>query len=100
MKVAVSKEVQAGYARLGGAPVRISSFSDQQAVQKNRHLPGILEALDSSRPRPRTPEWAKIESTLGVHLNRAFIARSGSKTELDAAAQEIHDYLASLNYYD
>jgi multiple sugar transport system substrate-binding protein len=59
-----------------------------------------LEALDSSRPRPRTPEWAKIESILGVHLNRAFIARSGSKAELDAAAQEIHDYLASMNYYD
>ena len=100
MKAAVSRDVQAGYARAGGAPVRISSFSDPQAVAKNRHLPGILEALDSSRPRPRTPEWAKIESVLGVHLNRAFIARSGSKAELDAAAQEIHDYLASMNYYD
>jgi len=99
MKAAVSQEVQAGYARAGGAPVRISSFSDGQAVAKNRHLPGILESLNSSRPRPRTPEWAKVESILGVHLNRAFIAKGGSKAELDAAAQEIHDYLATLQYY-
>ena len=99
MKVAVSPEVQAGYARAGGAPVRISSFSDTQAIAKNRHLPGILASLTSSRPHPRSPEWPKCESILGVHLNRAFIARGGSKTELDAAAQEIHDYLAGLKYY-
>ncbi len=92
-------DVQTRFAEAGGTPVKRPSFEDPTAVSKARWLPALLKALDNSFPRPRTPEWSKCEDILGTHLNEAFVARGGAKEALDAAAQEIHDYLASVGYY-
>ena len=92
-------EAQIAYARVGGTPVRRSAYQDADALSKWRYLPGILNSLDHSIARPRTPEWAKIEDLLGTRVNEAMVAKGGAKEYLDKAAQEIKDALTTAGYY-
>ena len=50
-------------------------------------------------PRPRTPDWAKVEELLGIELNKALQAGSGGGAALDAAAEQVTDYLKQAGYY-
>ena len=47
----------------------------------------------------RTPDWAKVEELLGIELNKALQAGSGGGAALDAAAQQVTDYLKQAGYY-
>ena len=50
-------------------------------------------------PRPRTPDWAKVEELVGIQLNKALQAGSGGGAALDVAAGQIKDYLTQAGYY-
>jgi multiple sugar transport system substrate-binding protein len=50
-------------------------------------------------PRPRTPDWAKIEELVGIQLNKALQAGTGGGAALDVAAGQIKDYLTQAGYY-
>jgi multiple sugar transport system substrate-binding protein len=99
MKFWASAEAQIAYARAGGTPVRRSAYADAEALSKWRYLPGILNSLDNSVPRPRTDKWAQIENLLGTRVNEAMVAKGGAKDALDKAAVEIKDLLSSAGYY-
>ena len=59
-----------------------------------------LQQLDSgAQPRPRTPDWAKIEELLGIQLNKALQAGKGGGDALDVAAGQVKDYLTQAGYY-
>jgi multiple sugar transport system substrate-binding protein len=59
-----------------------------------------LQQLDAGcLPRPRTPDWAKVEELLGIQLNKALQAGSGGGDALDTAAQQVKDYLTQAGYY-
>lgn len=94
-------EAQTALARAGDLPVRLSSFADPQAVKDHRLLPAALAQLNSgAQARPRTPDWAKMESIIGTELNIALQAGSGGGSALDTAASKVHDYLKAQGYYD
>ena len=53
-----------------------------------------------AQPRPRTPDWAKVEELLGIELNKALQAGSGGGAALDAAAGKVTSYLKQAGYYE
>ncbi|HEY7747280.1 MAG TPA: extracellular solute-binding protein [Aestuariivirgaceae bacterium] len=98
LKWYTSPSTQAKLAEAGSIPVKRTAF----AVEKpgNRLIPVALKQLDSgSLPRPRTPDWAKVEELLGIELNKALQAGSGGAAALDAAAGPVTDYLKQAGYY-
>ena len=94
-----SPETQAKLAEAGSIPVKRSAFAVPDPG--NRLIPVALQQLDAGAlPRPRTPDWAKIEELLGIELNKALQAGSGGGAALDAAAEQVTDYLTQAGYYD
>ncbi|WP_028748352.1 extracellular solute-binding protein [Rhizobium mesoamericanum] len=93
-----SADTQAKVAEAGMIPVKRSAFG--VAKPGNRLIPVALQQLDAGAlPRPRMPEWAKVEELLGIELNKALQAGSGGGAAMDAAANEVKEYLAQAGYY-
>lgn len=98
LKWYTSKETQAKLSEAGSIPVKRSAFGI--AKPGNRLIPVALKQMDSGAlPRPRTPDWGKVEELLGVELNKALQAGSGGGAGLDAAAAKVTDYLTKAGYY-
>jgi len=93
-----SAATQAKLAEAGSIPVKRTAF--QVPKPGNRLIPVALKQLDSGAlPRPRTPDWAKVEELLGIELNKALQAGSGGGAALDVAAQKVTEYLTQMGYY-
>jgi multiple sugar transport system substrate-binding protein len=100
MKWFAGNNIQTQFARAGGVPVKVPSFKDPAAVKAHRLLPVALQQLNSgAQPRPRTPDWAQIETYLGTELNRALVAGKGGGAALDRAAAKSTAYLKRQGYY-
>ena len=98
LKWYVSPATQAKLAEAGSIPVMRSAFAVKDPG--NRLIPVALQQLDAgAQPRPRTPDWAKVEELLGIELNKALQAGSGGGAALDAAAGKVTDYLKQAGYY-
>ena len=98
LKWYVSPETQAKLAEAGSIPVKRSAFAVPNPG--NRLIPVALKQADAGiLPRPRTPDWAKVEELLGIELNKALQAGSGGGAALDAAAVKVTDYLKQAGYY-
>jgi multiple sugar transport system substrate-binding protein len=99
MKWFTGVEAQRELANRKGVPVRTSVYTDNDLGAKYPWLPVILDALNNSVARPRTPDWAQVEATLGLHLNNAVTGKEKPKEALDNAAAEVTKFLDGLGYY-
>jgi multiple sugar transport system substrate-binding protein len=98
LKWYTSAETQAKLAEAGSVPVVRSAFAVPDPG--NRLIPVCLKQIDAGcLPRPRTPDWAKVEELLGIQLNKALQAGSGGGAALDTAAEQVTDYLTKAGYY-
>jgi len=98
LKWYTSPETQGKLAEAGSVPVTRSGFGVSDPG--NRLIPVCLKQLDAGcLPRPRTPDWAKVEELLGIELNKALQAGSGGGQALDNAAKQVTDYLTQAGYY-
>ena len=98
LKWYTSPATQAKLAEAGSIPVKRSGFAVSDPG--NRLIPVALKQLDAgSLPRPRTPDWAKVEELLGIELNKALQAGSGGGAALDNAATQVTAYLTQAGYY-
>lgn len=68
---ATSAEQMKRSAQRGNPPTRRSLFNDPELVAKNPAYPAQLRSLETSRPRPRTPQWNEIENAFGIFLSKA-----------------------------
>jgi multiple sugar transport system substrate-binding protein len=68
----------------GNPPTRRSVFTDAELVTRFPSYPAQLKSLETSKPRPRTPQWNEIENVFGIYLSRA---NSGEMTAEDAMNQ-------------
>jgi multiple sugar transport system substrate-binding protein len=94
LKWYTSPEIQQKLNEAGAVPVTRPGFDVTDPG--NRLIPVTLEQVDAgSVPRPRTPDWAKVEELLGIELNKALQAGAGGGEALDTAAQKVTDYLRS-----
>lgn len=76
----------------GLPPTRESLYKDTEIVGRYRWYPGQLEALKTSRPRPRVAEWAEIGPKFGDYLHLALV---GELTP-EEALSEIHAEIAEI----
>ena len=98
LKWYTSPATQAKLAEAGSIPVTRSGFGVKDPG--NRLIPVALKQLGAgAEPRPRTPDWAKVEELLGIELNKALQAGSGGGAALDVAAGKVTDYLTQAGYY-
>lgn len=68
----------------GNPPTRRSLFQDAELVKKYPAYPVQLRSLETSRPRPRTPQWNEIENVFGIFLSKA---NSGALSPAEAMNQ-------------
>lgn len=68
----------------GNPPTRRSLFQDAELVAKFPAYPAQLRSLETSRPRPRTPQWNEIENAFGIFLSKA---NSGALSPAEAMNQ-------------
>ena len=98
LKWYTSAAIQGKLAEAGSVPVTRSGFGVSDPG--NRLIPVCLKQLDAGcLPRPRTPDWAKVEELLGIELNKALQAGSGGGAALDNAAEQVTAYLTQAGYY-
>jgi multiple sugar transport system substrate-binding protein len=98
LKWYTSPEIQGKLSEAGSIPVTRSGFAVSDPG--NSLIPVALKQLDAGAlPRPRMPDWAKVEELLGIQLNKALAAGSGGGAALDVAAGQVKDYLTQAGYY-
>ena len=68
----------------GNPPTRKSLFTDAELLAKYPAYPAQLRSLETSRPRPRTPQWNEIENVFGIFLSKA---NSGALSPAEAMNQ-------------
>jgi multiple sugar transport system substrate-binding protein len=68
----------------GNPPTRKSLFRDPELVAKFPAYPEQLRSLETSRPRPRTPQWNEIENVFGIFISKA---NSGALSPAEAMNQ-------------
>jgi multiple sugar transport system substrate-binding protein len=81
---ATSAEQMKRSALRGNPPTRKSLFQDAEMVAKFPAYPAQLRSLETSRPRPRTPQWNEIENVFGIFLSKA---NSGDLSPAEAMNQ-------------
>ena len=88
---ATSREQMTLSAERGNSPVRESVFTDPALTSQERfrHFPVLMEAIQSSTPRPRHARWPEIENAFGVELSKAVAGRLGPREALVKANEEI-----------
>jgi multiple sugar transport system substrate-binding protein len=92
-------DVQTDLATRKGIPVKLAPYDDKALQAQFPWLPTVKNALENSVWRARTPEWPKVEDTLGLHLNMALTKQESVQDALNNAAKEVTDYLKSVGYY-
>jgi multiple sugar transport system substrate-binding protein len=68
----------------GNPPTRKSLFLDAELLAKYPAYPAQMRSLETSRPRPRTPQWNEIENVFGIFLSKA---NSGALSPAEAMNQ-------------
>jgi multiple sugar transport system substrate-binding protein len=92
-------DVQTELASRKGIPVKVAAYDNKELQGKFPWLPAVKSALENAVARPRTPDWAKVEDILGLHLNQAVTGTEKTKDALDNAAKEATAYLKGQGYY-
>jgi len=90
---ATSREQMKRSAERGNPPTRKSLFQDAQLLAKYPAYPAQLRSLESSRPRPRTPQWNEIENAFGIFLSKANSGVLSPAEAMNQANAEIEKIL-------
>lgn len=77
----------------GNPPTRRSLFRDPELVAKYPEYPAQLRSLETSRPRPRTPQWNEIENAFGIFLSKANSGELSPAEAMNEANAEIEQIL-------
>ncbi len=81
----------------GNPPTRKSLFEDEELNARFPAYSVQYEALQGSRPRPRTPLWNEIENTFGTYLSQANAGIYTPREALARANAEIARILERWN---
>jgi multiple sugar transport system substrate-binding protein len=97
---ATSPEVMKEMARLGTPPTRKSVFEDPELVKELWWLSTTEQALENSRPRPRLPEWSKVEQVMAEVILRAIRHELTPQQALDRANERIDIIMQQAGYIE
>lgn len=90
---ATSAEQMKRSAQRGNPPTRKSLFEDPELLDANPAYPAQLRSLETSRPRPRTPQWNEIENVFGIFLSKANSGELSPAEAMNQANGEIEKIL-------
>jgi multiple sugar transport system substrate-binding protein len=90
---ATSTEQMKRSALRGNPPTRESLFQDPELLRQYPAYPAQLRSLESSRPRPRTPQWNEIENAFGIFLSKANSGTLSPAEAMNQANAEIEKIL-------
>lgn len=90
---ATSREQMKRSALRGNPPTRKSLFTDPELVAKYPSYPAQLRSLETSRPRPRTPQWNEVENAFGIFLSKANSGELSPEEAMNQANAEIEKIL-------
>ncbi len=90
---ATSAEQMKRSALRGNPPTRRSLFRDPELVAKYPAYPAQLRSLETSRPRPRTPQWNEIENAFGIFLSKANSGELSPTEAMNEANAQIEQIL-------
>jgi multiple sugar transport system substrate-binding protein len=77
----------------GNPPTRKSLFKDPELIAKFPAYPAQLRSLETSRPRPRTPQWNEIENAFGIFLSKANSGELSPEAAMNEANAQIESIL-------
>jgi multiple sugar transport system substrate-binding protein len=86
---ATSAEQMKRSALRGNPPTRKSLFRDAELLAKYPAYPAQQRSLETSRPRPRTPQWNEIENVFGIFLSKANSGELSPAEAMNQANAEI-----------
>lgn len=86
---ATSAEQMKKSALRGNPPTRRSLFQDAELVAKFPTYPVQLRSLETSRPRPRTPQWNELENVFGIFISKANSGAMSATEAMNQANAEI-----------
>jgi multiple sugar transport system substrate-binding protein len=93
----------------GGDPVRTSSYSDPQLTGQTvgdtdalrfRRYPAVIEAMESTRPRPFFPHEERWEREVTVPLSRLQLGEATAEEAMREADERVQRMMEELGYYD
>lgn len=90
---ATSAEQMKRSAQRGNPPTRRSLFKDPELLAVNPAYPAQLRSLETSRPRPRTPQWNEIENVFGIFISKANSGELSAVEAMNQANAEIEKIL-------
>jgi len=90
---ATSAEQMKLSAQRGNPPTRTSVFKDADLIARYPAYPAQLRSLETSRPRPRTPQWNEIENAFGIFLSKANSGELNAEDAMNQANLEIEKIL-------
>lgn len=73
----------------GNPPTRRSVFNDLELLAGFPAYPAQLRSLETSKPRPRTPQWNEIENVFGIFISRANSGELTAEEAMNQANTEI-----------
>jgi multiple sugar transport system substrate-binding protein len=73
----------------GNPPTRRSVFNDKELQAKFPAYGAQLASLETSKPRPRTPQWNEFENAFGVYLSKANSGELSAEDALNQAQAEL-----------
>jgi multiple sugar transport system substrate-binding protein len=79
---------------VGTPPTRASVYADEEVVSAYRWYPAQVAALNEAQPRPRTAQWARLETILGDYLQLALIGEMEPAEAIEEAHGRIERALA------
>ncbi len=90
LQYAAGRESQKlAYFKGGILPTRKSLFDDPQLLAHSPHLKDLYLVLQTAKPRPPHPMWARMSDALQMHVSAALSKQESPKQALEAAAKEI-----------
>jgi multiple sugar transport system substrate-binding protein len=95
MRFLLSPESQAEMAKVGQMSV-LSSLG-KRLPQIHDYYKPFVEQIETSRPRPPTPAWPKIEQVLQQQVQLALRGDLSAQETMDQAAAQIDELLAPYN---
>ena len=90
----LSKDMQKKLAlEVGVPPTRASVYLDDDVKAKYPWYPTQLEALRNAQPRPRLPQWSKVEDILANYIHQALTGTLSPEEALKKAQEELEKVL-------
>jgi len=94
-----TKKVQMIVIQNGGQPARTSGWIENLHLDKQGYLKAAMDNMRVAVVRPQIPEYAQLDSILGLHGSRAFTGELTPKEAMDGAQKDTLKMMKEAGYY-